>query len=61
MRYAIWHHLHNLLNLKNTHGGVLLLVNFTRTKKSCKASHINFHILQETPKKDKANDKHTFA
>ena len=24
MRCAIWYHLHNLKNLKNTHGGVLL-------------------------------------
>ena len=26
MRCAIWHHLHNLKNMKNTHGEVLLLV-----------------------------------
>ena len=26
MRYAIWYHLHNLKNVKNAHGGVLLLV-----------------------------------
>ena len=26
MRCAIWYHLHNLKNMKNTHGGVLLLV-----------------------------------
>ena len=26
MRYAIWYHLHNLKNVRNTHGGVLLLV-----------------------------------
>ena len=26
MRCAIWYHLHNLKNVKNTHGGVLLLV-----------------------------------
>ena len=25
MRCAIWYHLHNLKNVKNTHGGVLLL------------------------------------
>ena len=38
MRYAIWYHLHNLKNVKNTHGGVLLLVqlqasacNFTKS------------------------------
>ena len=26
MRWAIWYHLHNLKNVKNTHGRVLLLV-----------------------------------
>ena len=26
MRCAIWYHLHNFKNVKNTHGGVLLLV-----------------------------------
>ena len=26
MFYAIWHHLYNLKNVKNNHGGVLLLV-----------------------------------
>ena len=26
MLCAIWYHLHNLKNVKNTHGGVLLLV-----------------------------------
>ena len=28
---AIWYHLYNLKNLKNSHGGVLLLVNFTKS------------------------------
>ena len=27
MRCAIWHHLYNLKNVKNTHGGVLILRN----------------------------------
>ena len=38
VRCAIWYHLYNLKNVKNTHGGVLLLVklqaeacNFTET------------------------------
>ena len=36
MRCAIWYHLHNLKNVKNTHGGVLLLsklqtCNFTKS------------------------------
>ena len=26
MRFAIWYHLYNLKNVKNTHGGVLILV-----------------------------------
>ena len=26
MRYAIWYHLYNLKNVKNTVGGVLLLI-----------------------------------
>ena len=30
MRCAIWYHLYNLKNVKNTHGGVLLLVKFTK-------------------------------
>ena len=25
---VVWYHLHNLKNVKNTHGGVLLLVKF---------------------------------
>ena len=29
MLCAIWYHLYNLKNAKNTHGGVLLLVNFS--------------------------------
>ena len=28
MHYVIWYHLYNLKSVKNTHGGVLLLVNF---------------------------------
>ena len=28
MRCAIWYHLYNLKNVKNAHGGVLLLVKF---------------------------------
>ena len=31
MRCAIWYHLYNIKNLKNTHGGVLLLGNFTKS------------------------------
>ena len=32
MRWTIWHHLRNLKNVKNTHGGVLLLVKLQLTK-----------------------------
>ena len=28
---AIWYHLYNFENVKNTHGGVLFLVNFTKS------------------------------
>ena len=31
MLCAIWHHLYNLKNVKNTHAGVLLLVKFTKS------------------------------
>ena len=54
---TIWYHLHILKIVKNTHGGVLLLVkvallhgcflrflNFTNSTKSCKASHAVFII-----------------
>ena len=30
MLCAIWYHLHNFKNVKNTHGGVLLLVELTK-------------------------------
>ena len=32
MRCAIWYHLHNLKNAKNTHGEVLILVKFQASK-----------------------------
>ena len=32
MRCAIWYNLYNLNNVKNTHGGVVLLVKFTKAK-----------------------------
>ena len=48
MRYAIWLHLYNLKNVKNTHGGVLTLLhgcfsrflNCTNATKSRNASHM---------------------
>ena len=45
MRCAIWYHLHNSKNVKNTHGGVLLLVklqaNCTNSTKSRNAPQIH--------------------
>ena len=53
MRCAIWYHLYNLKNAKNTHGGVLILVklhgcfscflNCTNATKSRNASHMQNH------------------
>ena len=48
MHCAIWYHLYNLKNVKNTHGGVLILVtkifsrflNCTDGTKSLNASHL---------------------
>ena len=47
MLCAIWYHLYNLKNVKNTHGGVLLLVklfsrflNYASGTKSRKVSHV---------------------
>ena len=45
VRCAIWYHLSNLKNVKNTRGGVLLLVKlqvWTNGTKSRKTSHIHF-------------------
>ena len=55
---AIWYHLYNLKNVKNSHGGVILLVklavlrscfsrflNCTNGTKSCKASHMIYRPL----------------
>ena len=53
MRCAIWYHFYNLKNVKNTHGGVLILVtlfhgclsrffNCTNGTKSRNASHIAY-------------------
>ena len=39
MRYAIWYHLYDLKNVKNTHGGVLILV--TLQAKACNFTKIN--------------------
>ena len=53
MRCAIWYHLYNLKNMKNTHRGVLRLVklqallNCTNGTKSRKAFHIHFVWVNE--------------
>ena len=47
MRCAIWHHLYNLKNVENTHGGVLLLVKcrFESTQKSTKSNTTPFAFI----------------
>ena len=35
MRCAIWYHLYNLKNVKNTHGGVLILVKLQASSFRC--------------------------
>ena len=58
MRCAIWYHLYNLKNVKNTHGGVTLLhacfsrfLNCTSGTKSRNGSHIQeLRQLQECDK-----------
>ena len=39
MRCAIWYHLYNMKNAKNTHGGVLILVKFQAS--ACNFTKIN--------------------
>ena len=41
VRYAIWYHLHNLKNVKNTHGAVL------NCTKSRNAAHISGRFLKD--------------
>ena len=56
MRCAIWHHLYNLKHMKNTHGGVLILVKLQAS--ACNFTKINtppwvfihvFKIVQIVP------------
>ena len=42
MRCAIWYHLYNLKNVKNTHGGVLLLVKLQALSHSFRDTHREF-------------------
>ena len=64
MRCAIWYHVYNLKNVKNTHGGLLLLatllkvtllhgcfshfLNCTNVTKSHNASHMQVEIVTQT-------------
>ena len=53
MRSAIWYHLHNLKNVKNTDEGVLILVKLQA--KVCNVSKRNtspFKIVQMTPNRE---------
>ena len=43
MRCAIWYHLYNLKNVKNTHGEVLLLVKLQAT--ACNFTESNTPIM----------------
>ena len=42
---AIWYYLHNLKNVKNTHGGVLLLVKLEAEACNCTTSKIKVTLL----------------
>ena len=66
MRCAIWYHLYNLKNVKNTHGGVLLLVkllhgcfsrflNSTNGIKSRNAPHIAVISIMRTRRFNSSN------
>ena len=46
VRCAIWYHVHNLNKVKNTHGGVLLLVKLQT--EACNVTKINYFTLQRT-------------
>ena len=58
MPYAIWYHLYNLKNVKNAHGGVLLLVKL-QAKVACNFTKCNtppcvfFTIIQMIPNRAK--------
>ena len=53
MRCAIWYHLYDLKNVKNTHGGVLILVksawNFTKINTPAWVLFTFFLIVQMIP------------
>ena len=54
MRCAIWYHLHNFKNVKNTHGGVLLLVKL----QALAFSHLFCRFFSSSNKnRDETNEK----
>ena len=49
MRCAIWYHLYNFKNVKNTHGGVLILVKLQVL--ACNATHQKYNLYVILPPK----------
>ena len=45
MRCGIWYHLYNLKNVKNTYGGVLLLLKLKKYAKKQHSSMGVFHVF----------------
>ena len=45
MRWGIWYHLYNLKNVKNTYGGVLLLLKLKKHAKKQHSSMGVFHVF----------------
>ena len=43
VRCAIWYHLYNLKNMKNTHGGVLILVKLQAAQVAQHITYIEFN------------------
>ena len=54
VRCAIWYHLYNLKNVKNIHGGVLILVNFTEINAPPWVFFYIFKIVQNGTKLNNA-------
>ena len=48
VRSAIWYHLHNLKNVKNTHGGVLILVILLQSHAPRSTSALTLLLLDRT-------------
>ena len=45
MRCAIWSYLYNLKNVKNTEGGILILVKLQATKSNTPPGGVFFHVF----------------